>query len=182
MRNIKNSWKWRIAIAVVLLAVISVVFVSCSGPSPEQKRAEMQEVTGKITKNIAVLENLTLEWKNIWQNIALGGMTFEEGVAKLNAISVAAKEVSELVAQSPTPKWLKEKPLEDFDNMKKDISLSANALAVASKAGAQMLQAGKLTAGDISTMATYSKEANNYLGKTISMLNKFRDGYGVDKK
>ena len=66
--------------------------------------------------------------------------------------------------------------------MKKDISLSANALAVASKAGAQMLQAGKLTAGDISTMASYSKEANNYLGKTISMLNKFKDGYGVDKK
>ena len=107
---------------------------------------------------------------------------FDEGVAKLNAISVAAKEVSELVATAPTPKWLKEKPLEDFDNMKKDISLSANALAVASKAGAQMLQAGKLTAGDISTMASYSKEANNYLGKTISMLNKFKDGYGVDKK
>ena len=173
------STKKLVAIMVVLIAFIVIFVSSCMGPTIEQKQNEMKVVTTTLTKNIATLESLTAEWKTVWQNIAIGMMPFDQGANKLASIAIAAQEVSEVSAQVGVPKWLDNKPKEDLENLKKDISLSANALSVASNAGAQMLKTGKLTSADISTMAGYTKDANNYLGKTISMLNKFKSGYGI---
>lgn len=176
----KIGIKGMVLLLVVLLVIGTVTFVACSGPSVERKQEDLQKSVTKISANVTQLDNYIMEWKLIWQNVAIGQMSFDDGVKKLNEMSVGAQEVSRLAGEINTPRWLDSQPRGDFDTMKRDVSLAANAISVAAKAGAQMLKSGKLTAADVGTMANYTKDASNYLSKTTMLLNKFRDGYGVD--
>lgn len=165
---------------VVLLVAGTLLFAMCAGPSVERKQSDMQTTLTKISANVTQLDNYITEWKLIWQNVATGQMTFEEGVKKLNDMSTGAQEVARLVSDVDTPKWLSGEAKGEFDSMKRNISLAANAMSVASKAGAQMLKSNKLTAADVGVMANYTKDASNALNKTITVINKFKSGYGVD--
>lgn len=167
-------------LVVVLLVAAMLLFTMCSGPSVERKQSDMQKSITKITANVSQLENYIMEWKLTWQNVAIGQLSFEDGVKKLNDMSIGAQEVARMVGDVERPKWLAGQARSDFDGMKRDVTLAANAISVASKAGAQMLKSGKLTAADVGVMANYTKDASNYLHKTVVAINKFRDGYGID--
>lgn len=176
----KMDMKAIILLLVVLLVASAILFAMCSGPSVERKQADMQKSITKISANVTQLENYIMEWKLIWQNVAIGQMSFEEGVKKLNDMSVGAQEVARLTTDVETPRWLSGEVLGEFDGMKRNIALAANAMSVASKAGAQMLKSNRLTAADVGLMANYTKDASNYLNKTVLVINKFKNGYGVD--
>lgn len=176
----KMDMKAIILLLVVLLVAGTLLFAMCSGPSVERKQSDMQKSLTHISANVTQLENYIMEWKLVWQNVAIGQMSFEEGVKKLNDMSTGAQEVARLAADVETPKWLNSEARSEFDSMKRNVSLASNAMSIASKAGAQMLKSNKLTAADVGVMANYTKDATNYLNKTVTVINKFKDGYGID--
>lgn len=169
------------AIIVLLLVVVfagAIFFFS--GPSPEKKQEELAKATDTLSKQVNSLQSITIEWKSTWQSVAIGDDSFQEGSAKLEAISSLAKEISTNANEVKTPEWLDKQPKEDFNNLKKDIELSANALSIASQTGAGMLKSGRLTAVDIGSISSHNKEATNYLAKNMATIEKFKEGYGLE--
>lgn len=180
MRNFSFGFK-NFAIIILLLVVVFIgAIFFFSAPSPEQKREELANATDTLNKQVQTLQSITVDWKSTWQNVAIGDFSFQDGATKLEAISVLAKEVANNSSDVKTPDWLEDQPKEEFNNLKKDIELSANALSIASKTGSGMLNTGKLTAVDIRNMSSHNRESNNYLAKNMATIEKFKAGYGLE--
>lgn len=180
MRNFRFGIKYLAIIAVSLIVVLFGAIFFFSGPSEEEKQEELTKATSVLGKQVSALQSITVEWKNTWQNVAIGEFSFQEGATKLDAISLLAKDIANNSNAVKTPEWLEKQPKEEFDTLKKDIELSANALSIASKTGGGMLKSGKLTALDISSMSNHNKEATNYLAKNMATIEKFKEGYGLE--
>lgn len=177
----KIGWKGFLTGIIVAVIAITIAGVMLMNSWQERRQNDLNRATEKISTNVVHMERLIGEWRNVWQGVALGQMSFEAGVKSLEEISVAAVEVGETIEKVSTPSWLESAPKSEFNNMKKDLRTSCSALSVAAKAGSQMLKSGLLTAKDLTVMAGYSKDATEYLNKTNVVLKKFKDGYGLEK-
>ena len=178
----KLGWKGMLIAIVSVVAVITVLVALFAGSSLEKRKTELSNATLQLSRNASHVDRLITDWRETWQGVALGQIKFQEGIKKLDDISVGALEVSNAIERMATPKWLNRAPKEEFNNMKKDMRTACSALAVASKAGAQMLKSGLLTPKDLTTMAGYSKDATDYLNKSTLVLSKFKLGYGLEEE
>ncbi len=177
----KLGWKGSVIVLVLIVASVTVALALWSSNSAERRQNELSKATNQVAKNVEHMDKLVADWRDVWQSVALGTTSFDAGVKRLEDISVASLEVGETLNKVQTPAWLEPAPKHDFDNMKKDLRNACSALSVAAKAGSRMLKSGLLTSKDLAVMAGYSKDANEHLYKSMNLLNRFKEGYGLEK-